>query len=173
MKEVLPHGGGQFKGAVTLGFEVPEGVVVQRAETYLKQGELQQFPQFFRIVNKESGRVFGYSFEPPAEGSTLTYGYRSELITGYDEMTEDDHRLTIYWFRSEAEAEACVLGVAVSDLGGVDLGVVKHRHGRLWLMMVDHYHDDQENVNPIIRSFIQPSPRVMSTIEGVQRRKAG
>lgn len=173
VKEVVPHGGGRFKGSVTLGFEVADGVMVQRAETYLKQAEVPDFPQFFRVVDKETDRIFGYSFEPASEGSTLSYGYKHELVTGYDEMIEDDHRLTFYIFRSEAEAEACVLGVSASDLGGIELGVVKHRFGRLWLVMIDHYTGIPEEVNPSIHSFVTPSPRVMSAIEGVPRRKAG
>ena len=152
VKAVSTRDGRPFKGEVTLGFEVPEGVFVQRAETYSEQNELASFPQFFRVVNRETGAVFGYSFEPSAEGSTLSYGYDNELVTDYDEMTDADHRLAFYLFRSEAEAEACVLGVSASDVVGVDLGVVKHTTDRRWVVMIDYYREPPLDVNPEVRS---------------------
>jgi sRNA-binding carbon storage regulator CsrA len=173
VKKVDRSDGKRFSGTVSLGFEVPRDMLVQRAETYVKQGEPPPFPQFFRVVNKELGTIYGYSFSPPAEGSTLSYGYRSELIAGYDDMTEDDHKLAIYRFRSEAEAEACVLGVSATDKNSISLGTVVHKFCGQWLVLLDYYRDHQEDVNPVIRSFIHPNPRVEEAIENIQRRQAG
>jgi hypothetical protein len=172
VKAIISSDGKPFKGAVSLGFETPKGTLVQRAETYVKQLELEPFPQFYRVVNKENGRVFGYSFDLPAEASTLSYGHRHELVTGYDEMTEDDHRLSFYLFRSESEAEACVLGVTAAEVVGQRVGVIKERHGHKWVVLLDYYEELADEINPTIRSFIQPSPRVMATING-ERRKTG
>jgi len=170
---VNPSNGGVFKGTVSLGFEVPDNMLVQRAETYQEQGKPLPFPQFFRVANKETDRIFGYSFEPASEGSTLSYGYKHELVAGYDDMTEDDHTLVIYLFRSEAEAEACILGVTATDTIGVNVGVVKHKHGRIWAVLFDFYQADPEDVNPVIRSFVNPNPKVEEAIQNSMRRKAG
>ena len=173
VKAVEPAGGGQFRGVVRLGFDVPDDVHVQRAETYVKQGETQTFPRFYRIVDRENGRIFGYGFEPAAEGSTLTFGYDYELVSDYKDMTKDDHRLSFYLFRSEAEAEACILGVSATNSAGETIGVLKHKVGRLWCTMMDHYEDPIGEANPIIRSFVTQSGRVSSSIQSGQRRKAG
>jgi sRNA-binding carbon storage regulator CsrA len=170
---VTPAGGGVFKGTVTLGFEVPKNVLVQRAEKYVKQKEPPPFPVFYRIVDKETGRIFGYSFDTAAEGSTLTYGYNHELISDYLDMTGDDHRVSIYMFRTEAEAEACVIGVAATDASGETIGAVKSRADALWYVLLDHYEDPPQGPNPAIRSFVVLSDRVDAAIKSGPRRKAG
>jgi sRNA-binding carbon storage regulator CsrA len=167
--------GSKFQGTISLGFEVPPGVLVQRAETYVKQNERPPFPQFYRYVNKETNSVFGYSFTAQSEPSTLeTGGYRCELVSDYDDMRKDDRLLEIYLFRSEVEAEACVIGItAVGDVGNYT-GVVKYLHGNLWAVMIDHfdqYQEDPDTPNPIIRSYAEPSARVMAAIEGKPQRK--
>jgi sRNA-binding carbon storage regulator CsrA len=167
-------GGGVFKGEVTLGFEAPEGALVQRAETYLKQNETPPFPQFYRYCERKSGRVVGYALSPPAEISTREDDYLFELIAGYEDLTDDDRQVVIYLFRTDAEAEAFVIGLNAAEVVGVEIGVVKERRGNLWAVMLDFYSRyPDEDPNPLIRSFANPSPRVMAAIENTPRRRAG
>jgi hypothetical protein len=158
---------------VSLGFEVPNEVLVQRAETFVKQQEPTAFPHFYRIVDKESGRIFGYGFDPAAEGSTLSYGYNYELISDYKDITTDDHRLSLYLFRSEAEAEACVLGISATNSAGETLGAVKGRAGKLWAVLMDHYEDYTDEANPVIRLFANQSDKVDAVIKSGPRRSTG
>jgi len=172
VKAVTPAGGGNFKGTVSLGFEVPDTLKVQRAETYVKQHEVPAFPSFYRVVDRESGRIFGYSLEAASEGSTLTYGYNHELISDYLDMTGDDHRISIYMFRTEAEAEACVLGVSATNAAGETIGAVKGRATPLWLVLLDHYDDEQpDEANPAIRNFVHLSDKVDAVIKSGPRRR--
>ena len=168
--------GERFKGTVTLGFSVPEGRLVQRAEKYVLQNEKPPFPQFYRYCQRGYRKVSGYSWEPPAEVSTKNERFTYEMIAGYDDMDpRRDREVHIYLFRSDAEAEACIIGLNATGEVGVQIGVLKTFQQGMWMVLIDFYHslDYLDQPNPVIRSFADPNPRVMAAIEEQPRRMAG
>jgi sRNA-binding carbon storage regulator CsrA len=167
--EVRQSDGQLFKGTVTLGFEVPDGTLVQREETYKIQGEAVPFPQFYRYVDRDSSRVVGYAFDLPAEASLRSTSYHYELITGYEDMDPDrDRQVIMHLFRSESEADACIRGLETADVVGIELGFIKKKVDTVWVLLIDLYQQVsyRDDPNPLIRSFVEPNPRILEAING-------
>lgn len=172
---VHPKKGGRFEGEVTLGFETPEGTPVQRAETFVVS-EPEPFPQFYRIREKGSGRLVGYALSPPGEFSSREDSNVYELISGYEDMDPElDRRVDILFFRTNAEAEAFMLALSTAQVVGVELGTVREKRGNVHIVLIDFYVnlDYLDDPNPVIRSYVYQSPRVMAALESLPQRRAG
>jgi sRNA-binding carbon storage regulator CsrA len=167
VKRVCDAGGRVLKGVESsLGFVTPEGVRVQRAEKYTKDlQENLEFPRFYKMLKRSSGRVHGYSLSLPAEVDLRSDGYDYAPVDGFEDMKENDPKVELHIFRSEAEAIAFSQGVALSD-EDAKLGTAIGRQGNIWLVLVHFYYEEYPSgfKNPQIRDHLGRSERLQEAL---------
>lgn len=164
VKSVEDNQGNEVRGAyVSLGFQLPYGVRVMKAETFLET-QLEKtvpFPYFYRIRSTASDTILGYSFILPAE---VDYHHVYELVEDYSSMIEEDDRLTIMHYRSQAEATACMQGAEL--LNDDDVSIIMTRRDPWHLVMVTsrtYGYGDEDN-NPIVRVLTPVADEIMRAL---------
>jgi len=154
---------------VSLGFGLPQGTRLQRGDKFLEDYDdafEMPFPVFYRQTSTRTGRVLGYALSLPLE---QTPGTMMEPINGFNEMDENDHPVSIYFFRSEAEVRAFELGLAYPDMGV--MAWVSERRDTLWAVLVDRYeYHEYPEVNPTIRNITAIDPLVLEALKPERKR---
>lgn len=163
VKSVMNSHGDKIKGAsVSLGFDLPKGVRVQRGETY-ENVMKTPFPVFYRLRSRMNNKVRGYSWTLPGEVDFHEEGFDYEQISGFDDMRDDDDPVSIYIFRSEAETLAFMEGLKIGDRKD-DKGATHTKYDNVWLVLVHQYYGDRQGPNPEIRNRINSFDRVKSIL---------
>lgn len=168
VKQVWDKSGKTVHGAeVRLGFITPRGTRVQKAERYTQDLEENlKFPRFYRMINRATKKAQGYSLDLPQEVDRRSDGFDYVPIEGFEDMLEEDDRLELHMFRSEAEAIAFSQGLELIDTEA-KCGNVIARHGNIWLVMVHHYYQAYvQGQNPVIRDHLGRSERLMEELRG-------
>ena len=156
------------EAVVSLGFALPSGMRMQRGEQFLEEYEELQtmpFPMFYRQVSISAREIQGYALTLPLEQQQ---GVFFEAVASYDDMTEDDHPITICYFRSEAEVRAFESGLQHDNLQ-VSASVTEKRDG-LFLVLVDKFeYYSEPDVNPRIRNITAIDPIVLRALKPERR----
>jgi len=166
VKHITGPDGSRIKGAeASLGFVTPSGVRVQRAEKYTKDLEENlAFPLFYRMISRVTGETHGYALELPVEVDRRSDGYDYTPIAGFEDMVEEDDRVELHIFRSEAESIAFSQGVELMDTDA-ECGTIMGRNGNTWLVLVHHYYSAYASgPNPTIRDHLGRSEQLQEAL---------
>ena len=165
IKDVTDASGKRIPGAVvSLGMALPNGMRMQRGEQFLEDYDSTHnlpFPWFYRQVSRETGKILGYALTLPLEPLQSTVW---EAINAYDDMVDEDHPISVFYFRSEAEVEAFQMGLQYFQM---DIGAsVTTKRDDLFLVLVDRYeYYEEPDINPRIRNITAIDPVVLRALK--------